>query len=104
MRNLQDMMNQVKKIQGEMQQQLEGMRVEGSAGGGMVTVQMSGSKRILSVKIDPEVVKGGDAEMLQDLIQAAVNESLRKVDEAVSEKLGSLMGGMLGGFKLPGLF
>lgn len=104
MRNLQEMMNQVKKIQGEMQQQLEGMRVEGSSGGGMVSVQMSGSKRVLSVKIDPEVGKSGDLEMLQDLVQAAVNEALRKVDEAVKEKLGGLMGGMLGGLNIPGLF
>ena len=100
MRNLHEMMNQVKKMQADVQQQLEAVRVEGTAGGGMVTVQMSGGKRVLSVKIDPEVAKGGDLEMLQDLVQAAVNEALRKVDEVVSEK----MGGMMGGLKIPGLF
>ncbi|MBI4442656.1 MAG: YbaB/EbfC family nucleoid-associated protein [Acidobacteria bacterium] len=100
MRNLHEMMNQDKKMQAEVQQHLEGVRAEGSAGGGMVTVGMSGGKRVLSVKIDPEVAKSGDLEMLQDLVQAAVNEALRKVDEVVAEK----MGGMMGALKIPGLF
>ena len=108
MRNLHEMMNQVKKMQAEVQQQLEAVRVEGTAGGGMVTVGMSGGKRVLSVKIDPEIAKSGDLEMLQDLVQAAVNEALRKLDEVVSEKMGGLMGGLmggpLGGLKIPGLF
>ena len=100
MRNLQQMMGQMKKMQEEMQQQLEALRVEGSSGGGIVTVQMNGSKRLLAIRIDPEAVKDGDVEMLQDLVQAAVNEALRRVDEAVAEKLGALTGGL----KLPGLF
>ena len=99
MRNLQQMMNQVKKMQEEIQQQLQGLRVEASSGGGMVTVSMSGTKQVLSVKLDSEAVKSGDTEMLQDLIQAAVNEALRKVDEAVASKLG----GLAGGLNLPGL-
>ena len=99
MRNLQQVMNQVKKMQEEMQQQLEGLRVEASSGGGMVTVSMSGTKHVLSVKIDPEAVKSGDTEMLEDLLQAAVNEAMRKVDEAVASKLG----GLAGGLNLPGL-
>lgn len=100
MRNLQQMLSQMKKMQAEIQQQLETMRVEASSGGGMVVVTMNGSKRVLSVKIEPEVFKGGDIEMLQDLFQAAVNEAGRKVDEALAEKLG----GLTGGLNLPGLF
>ena len=100
MRNLQQIMSQMKKMQEELQQQMETMRVEASSGGGMVTVQMNGSKRVLSVRIDPEAAKGGDVEMLQDLVQAAVNEALRKVDDALKEKLG----GLTGGLNIPGLF
>jgi nucleoid-associated protein EbfC len=99
MRNMQQMLSQMKKVQAEIQQQLETLRVEGSAGGGMVTVTMNGSKRLVSVKIDPEVAKGGDVEMLQDLVQAAVNEAGRKADQALAEKLG----GLAGGLNLPGL-
>ena len=100
MRNLQQMMSQVKKAQEEIQQQLESLRVEASSGGGMVTVQVSGTKKVLSVKMEPEAVNGRDIEMLQDLVQAAVNEAMRKVDEAVMEKVG----GLTGGLKIPGLF
>ena len=71
MRNLQQMMQQVKKMQEELQQQMESLRVEASSGGGMVTVRMNGAKRVLSVKIDPEALKNSDAEMLQDLRLAA---------------------------------
>lgn len=99
MRNMQQMLGQVKKMQAEMQQQLETLRVEASSGGGMVTVAMNGSKRLVSVKIDPEAVKAGDIEMLQDLVLAAVNEAGRKADEALAEKLG----GLAGGLNLPGL-
>src|SRR3970040_651460 len=79
-RNLQEMMSQMKKMQEQVQQQLETLRVEASSGGGMVTVQMNGNKKLLKVKIDPQALKDGDVEMLQDLVQAAVNEGLRKVD------------------------
>ena len=105
MRNLQQMMQQMKKMQEDLQQQMEAMRVEASSGGGMVTVRMNGSKQVLSVKIDPEAFRSGDAEMLQDLVQAAFNQALRQVDQALSEKLGGLAGGLLpGGLKIPGLF
>ena len=100
MRNLQQMMSQVKKMQEEMQQQMESVRVEGSSGGGMVTVSMSGSKRLLSVKIDPEALQNNDVEMIEDLVLAAFNEAMRRVDEALAEKLG----GLTGGLKIPGLF
>ena len=100
MRNMQDMMSQMKQMQTQIQQQLEALRVEGSAGGGIVTTSMNGTKQLLSIKIDPEAVKGGDVEMLEDLVKAAVNEATRKVDEALAEKLG----GLAGGLKIPGLF
>ncbi len=100
MRNMQQMMGQVKKMQKEMKEQMESLRVEASSGGGIVTVSMNGTKHLLSVKIDPEAVKGGDVEMLEDLLQAAVNEAVRKADQALAEKLGGLAGGM----NLPGMF
>ena len=104
MRDLQQMMSQMKKMQEEMLQKMETIRVEASSGGGMVTVQMNGNKKLLKVKIDPEALKDGDVEMLQDLVQAAVNEGLRKVDDSLKEMLGGLAGGLAGGWKIPGLF
>ena len=68
MRDLQAMMSQMKKMQEELQQRLETVRVEASSGGGMVTVQMNGNKKLLKVKIDPGAIKDGDIEMLQDLV------------------------------------
>lgn len=106
--NPQQMLGQFKKIQEEMQQKMDALRVEGSAGGGMVKVQASGTKRILKISIEPQLVKDNDMEMLQDLVQAAVNDALRKVDEALKEQLGgmagALAGGLPGGLKIPGLF
>ena len=99
MRNMQQMMSQLKKMQKEMKEQMETLRVKATSGGGIVTVSMNGTKHLLSVKIDPEAVKGGDVEMLEDLLQAAVNEAVRKADEALAEKLGGLAGGM----NLPGM-
>ena len=104
MRDLQQMMSQMKKMQEEMLQKMETIRVEASSGGGMVTVQMNGNKKLLKVKIDPEALKDGDVEMLQDLVQAAVNEGLRKVDDSLKEMLGGLAGGLAGGLRIPGLF
>jgi DNA-binding YbaB/EbfC family protein len=101
------MMSQMKKMQEELQQRLESLRVEGSAGGGIVTVQMNGNKKVLAVRIDPAAVKESDVEMLQDLVQAAVNEGMRKVDDSLKEMLGGLAGltGLLPpGLKIPGLF
>ena len=97
--NMQQMMRQAQQMQEKLQQEIQQIRVEASAGGGMVTVQMDGQKNMLSVKIDPEVA--GDVEMLQDMVVAAANEAVKKVDEQVRGK----MGGMLGGMGLPpGLF
>ena len=97
--NMQSMMKQAQQMQQKMQEQIAAIRVEGSAGGGMVTVKMDGQKTVLGVKIDPEV--GSDLDMLQDMVLAAVNDAGRKVDEEAQSK----MGGMLGGLGLPpGLF
>ncbi len=106
MRNLQQMLMQVKKMQEQMQKQMDELEVEASAGGGMVVVKMNGQKQLRSVRIDPEVMKTPDLEMLQDLILAAVNEASRKVDEELSSRMGNLTGGLgsLTGLKIPGLF
>jgi len=97
--NLHEMMSQAKRQYELLQQKMAETVVEGSAGGGTVVVKMDGRKQVLSIKIDPEAVKGGDVEMLQDLVTAAVNGASRKVDEAMQ----STMGGMLGGLGIPGL-
>ena len=97
--NMAQMMRQAQQMQEKLQQEIQQIRVEASAGGGMVTVHMDGQKNILSVKIDPDVA--GDVEMLQDMVVAAANEAVKKVDEQIKGK----MGGMLGGMGLPpGLF
>jgi hypothetical protein len=95
---LNQMMKQAQALQAKLKQQLDEIRVEATAGGGMVVVTMNGNKTVTGVRIDPEVVDKNDVEMLQDLVTAAVNEASRKVDEAAQEKIGSLAGG------LPGLF
>ena len=97
--NLQEMMAQAKQHADELQKKMAQTVVDASAGGGSVSVKMNGQKQLLSVKIDPEVVKTGDVEMLQDLVTAAVNEAARRVDQAVQSSLG----GMLGGIGLPGM-
>ena len=98
--NIQQMMKQAQAMQEKMQREMEDLRVEASAGGGVVTVQMKGNHEIVALKIDPEAVKEGDVEMLQDLIVAASNEANRKVDEAMKSKIGGMLppglGGLLG--------
>jgi DNA-binding YbaB/EbfC family protein len=96
---MQQMMRQAQQMQEKMQQEIALIKVEATAGGGMVTVQMDGQKNLLSCKIDPEVA--GDVEMLQDMVVAAASEAVKKVDDEIKQK----MGGMLGGMGLPpGLF
>src|SRR6266487_3394050 len=89
--NIQQMMKQAQAMQEKMQREMEELRVEASAGGGVVTVQMKGNHEIVALKIDPEAVKEGDVEMLQDMIVAATNEANRKVDEAMKGKLGGML-------------
>ena len=91
------MMQQAQQMQELLQRQMSEMRVEATAGGGMVTITVNGNKQLLGIKIDPECVSKDDVGMLQDLIVAAVNDAHRKVDE----KLASHMQGMMGG--LPGV-
>jgi hypothetical protein len=98
--NIQQMMKQAQQMQDRLQQQMHELRVEATAGGGMVTVVMNGAKQVQSLKIDPEAVSKEDVEMLQDLILAALNDAHRKADEELSKQ----MSGMMGGLKIPGLF
>jgi DNA-binding YbaB/EbfC family protein len=92
--NLQDLMSQAKRQYEVLQKKMEETVVEGSAGGGSVTVKMNGRKQVLAIKVDPEAVKAGDVEMLQDLIIAAVNGAGQKVDEAMQSTMGGMLGGM----------
>jgi len=93
-------MKQAQQMQERLQREMAGLRVEGNAGGGMVTVLVNGAKQVQSLKIDPDVVSKEDVEMLQDLIVAAINDAHRRVDEEMAQK----MGGMLPpGMKLPGM-
>jgi len=93
------MMKQAQQMQERLQKQMADLRVEGNAGGGMVTVVINGAKQVQSIKLDPEAVSKDDVEMLQDLILAAINDAHRKADEAMQKE----MGGMMGGLKIPGL-
>ena len=97
--NIQSMMKQAQEMQERLQKQMAELRVEATAGGGMVTVTVNGTKQLQSIRIDPEVVSREDVEMLQDLIVAAINDAGRKVDE----QLGQQMSGLMGGLKIPGL-
>jgi len=96
------LIKQAQKIQAEMarvQEELSRKTVEASAGGGMVTVVANGKQQVISVKIDPEVIKMGDIEMLQDLVLAAVNEALKKAQEMITAEMGKITGGL----NIPGL-
>lgn len=99
MGNLQKMLKQAKEMQDKIQRESAEMRIEGSSGGEMVTVVLDGTKSLISIKIDPEVVDKDDIQMLQDLIVAACNDASTKVDEELSQKLGALGAGL----KIPGL-
>lgn len=96
--DIQNMMKQAQEMQGRLQQEMSQLSVQATAGGGMVTVTVNGHKHLQKIVIEPEVVSKDDVGMLQDLIVAAVNDAHRKVDDAMKNK----MGGMLGGMGLPG--
>ncbi|MGF1509317.1 MAG: YbaB/EbfC family nucleoid-associated protein [Myxococcota bacterium] len=101
--NLQEMMRQAKKMQAKMekvQSELAEKTVEGSAGGGMVTVTANGAQQIVSVQVDKEVVDPEEVEMLQDLFVAAANQALQRAGEMMKEEMGKVTGGM----GLPGMF
>ena len=98
MTNIRQLMKQAQEMQEKMQRELAELVVETSVGGGMVTVEMSGHKQLVSVRIDPEVIDPDDPEMLQDLVVAAVNQAVTKVDEEMQGRLGTMASG------LPNLF
>lgn len=108
--NLTGLLKQAQKIQEKIlkaQEELENIVVEGSAGGGMVTVRVNGKQELVGLVIAPEVVDPQDTEMLEDLVMAAVNQGLEKAQEAANEQIssatGGLLGGLAGGIKFPGL-
>jgi len=103
MKGLGDLMKQAQRMKAEMdriQAEVAAKTVEGSAGGGMVTVVANGKCEILSVRIDPEVARGEDLEMLQDLVMAAANDALRRARELLAQEVSRAAGGL----GLPGLF
>jgi len=106
MKALQQMLTQFRQVQERLQKQMDDLVVETSAGGGMVSVKMNGQKRVIEVRIDPEIFAGKDQELLQDLITAAVNEAARRVDEELATQVNSLAGNLPGisGLRIPGLF
>ena len=89
--NIKQLMKQAQQMQDQMQQRMASIKVEGTAGGGMVKAEMSGSKELLSITIEKDAVDPNDVEMLQDLVRAAVNEAARKVDEEMQNQLGGMM-------------
>jgi nucleoid-associated protein EbfC len=97
--NIQKMMQQAQQMQEQLQKKMADMKIEATAGGGMVTVVVNGHKNLQSIKLDPEVVSKDDVDMLQDLIVAAINDAHRRVDEALASQMQGLMGGM----RLPGM-
>ena len=103
---LQQMLMQFRQMQERLQEQVAELQVEASSGGGMVTVKMNGQKQVTELRIEPDVFASKDAEMLQDLITAAVNDAGRRVDEALADQMKSIAGGISGipGLKIPGLF
>ena len=105
-RALQQLLTQFRQMQENLQKQVDSVHVEATTGGGMVLVKMNGQKQVTELRIEPEVFAGKDAEMLQDLIVAALNEASRRVDEELADQLRNLAGGLPGiaGMKIPGLF
>ena len=102
---LQQMLSQFRQVQEKLEKQIGEISVEASSGGGMVTVKMNGQKQLTEVRIEPDVFKSKDQEMLQELMLAAVNEATRRVDEELSKQVKDLTGGLpgLAGMKIPGM-
>jgi len=95
--NIEKMMQQAQAMQGKVQAELKAMLLTGSAGGGLVRIEMTGEKEVVSVSIDRSAVDPGEVETLQDLVLAALRDAARQVDEAVRQKTSAMLGGMLGG-------
>ncbi len=94
MKNMQKLMKQAQAMQEKLEAEMGDLRVEASAGGGVVRVTMDGTKQLLSIRIDPEAADPDDLEMLQDLVLTAVNEGVRKVDDSLSARLGGMVPGL----------
>jgi len=103
MPNFGELIQKARQMQEQMQREVASLRVEATTGGGMVTVRMNGQKELLELKIDPQLYKDADLEMIQELVKGAVNQALREVDEEMRKKLGGMAGG-LGLPNIPGLF
>lgn len=103
---LQQLLGNLQQAQERLQKQIENLYVEGSAGGGMVVVKMNGRKQVTDVRIEQEVYAEKDHEMLADLIRAAVNDAVRRVDDEMSTQMQSVAGSLPGvaGLRIPGLF
>jgi nucleoid-associated protein EbfC len=103
---IQQMLSRLRQVQEDLEQKVNAVAVEASAGGGMVAVKMNGQKQIVDIRIEPDVFASKDQEMLQDVIRAAVNEASRRVDEELANQMKNLAGGIPGiaGMKIPGLF
>ena len=103
---LQQMLAQFRQVQENLEKRIGELSIEASVGGGMVAVKMNGQKQLTEVRIEPEIFKSKDQEMLQELVLAAVNEATRRVDEELSKQVKDLTGGVPGimGMKIPGLF
>jgi DNA-binding YbaB/EbfC family protein len=99
--DIRKMMQQAQQMQEKMQSEVAEIKIEASSGGGMVTAVVNGTKELISLRLEPEVVNPADIEMLQDLIIAAVNEASHRVDEEIQKRLGGMAGAM--GLKLPGM-
>jgi len=100
-----NMIKKAQELQGQMekaQEELNTIEVEGQAGGGLVTAKINGHKELISLDIDPEILKE-DKEMIEDMVLAAVNQGLQNASKAAEEKMNSVTGGMMGKIKLPGM-
>ena len=98
--NIGKMMKDLQKMQAKMQEDMETLEIEGSAGGGVVTARMNGKKELLGLKLSPEAITPDDPELMEDLVVAAINEAGRKVDEEIAR----MTQGMTAGMKIPGMF
>lgn len=97
MKEIQKMMKQAQAMQTQMEADMDSMEVEGTAGGGMVSLVLDGKKNLKSISIKPDAVDPEDVEMLEDLVMAAFQDAGRQVDEVISERMGNMSGGLLGG-------
>ena len=97
--NIHKMMQQAQAMQNKVQAELAAMRIEATSGGGMVKIEVSGTKEVLAVHIEKEAVDPNDVETLQDLVLAAMREASRRVDEAVQKKTATMLGGLMPGMR-----